>query len=47
MVDTLKDITAANRSRLLVAIDPRTLSEKERSLVSANSVSLGTGMAVA
>jgi len=47
MVDTLKDITAANQSRLLVTIDPRTLSEKERSLVSANSVSLGTGMAVA
>jgi hypothetical protein len=47
MVDTLKDITAANQSRLLVAIDPRTLSEKERALVSSNSVSLGTGMAVA
>lgn len=47
MLDTLKDIAAANQSRLLVAIDPRTLSEKERSLVSANSVSLGTNMAVA
>ena len=47
MVDTLKDITAANQSRLLVAIDPRTLSEKERALVSSNSVSLGNDMAAA
>lgn len=41
MLDTLKDVAAANKSRLLVAIDPRTLSVRERSLVGANSVSMG------
>ncbi len=40
MLDQLKDIVTAHKSRLVVPIDPRTLNERERSLVSKNAVVL-------
>lgn len=36
-------IVAAHESRLIVPIDPRTLSEKERALISKNTVTVDLG----